>query len=42
MDLALAVFNCAKPLRELKRDLFMAARLQLAALGYGMCTVFVA
>lgn len=40
--ITLAVFNRAKPSRELKRDLAMVALLQLAALGYGMWTVFVA
>jgi hypothetical protein len=38
----LAVFNRSKPWRELKRDLAMVALLQLAALGYGIWTVFVA
>ena len=40
--ITLAVFNRAKPARELKRDLTMVALLQLAALVYGMWTVFVA
>jgi len=40
--ITLAVFNRAKPVRELKRDLTLVALLQLAALGYGMWTVFVA
>lgn len=40
--ITLVVYNRAKPARELKRDLFMVALLQLAALGYGMWTVFVA
>ncbi len=40
--ITLAVFNRAKPPRELKRDLTMVALLQLAALVYGMWTVFVA
>lgn len=40
--ITLAVFNRAKPARELKRDLTLVALLQLAALGYGMWTVFVA
>ena len=40
--ITLAVFNRAKPLQELKRDLALVALLQLAALGYGMWTVFVA
>jgi hypothetical protein len=37
-----AVFNRRKPWRELKRDLAVVALLQLAALGYGLHTVFVA
>lgn len=40
--ITLAVFNRAKPLRELKRDLVMVALIQLGALGYGIWTVFVA
>lgn len=40
--ITLAVFNRAKPPRELKRDLTIVALLQLAALIYGMWTVFVA
>ena len=36
----LAVFNRAKPPRELKRDLAMVAMIQLAALGYSLWTVF--
>jgi hypothetical protein len=40
--ITLAVFNRAKPVNELKRDLAMIALLQLAALGYGMWTVFAA
>ena len=40
--ITLVVFNRAKPARELKRDLTLVAVLQLAALGYGMWTVFVA
>jgi hypothetical protein len=40
--ITLAVFNRAKPARELKRDLVLVALLQLAALGYGMWIVFVA
>lgn len=40
--ITLAVFNRAKPLSELKRDFAMVVLLQLAALGYGMWTVFVA
>lgn len=38
--LTLAVFNRAKPRQELRRDLAVIALLQLAALGYGMGTVF--
>ncbi len=38
----LAVFNRRKPWPELRRDLMAVAVLQLAALGYGMWTVFVA
>lgn len=34
-----AVFNVAKPRRELRRDLFIVALLQLAALAYGLWTV---
>ena len=37
-----AVFNRAKPMRELKRDLTVVVLIQLAALGYGLWTVFVA
>lgn len=37
-----AVFNRAKPMRALKRDLAVVGLIQLAALGYGMWTVFVA
>jgi hypothetical protein len=37
-----AVFNRAKPLRSLKRDLAVVGLIQLAALGYGLWTVFVA
>jgi hypothetical protein len=37
-----AVFNRAKPMRELKRDLAVVALIQIAALGYGLWTVFVA
>ncbi len=37
-----AVFNRAKPMRELRRDLTIVGLIQLAALGYGLWTVFVA
>jgi hypothetical protein len=37
-----AVFNRAKPMRALKRDLAVVGLIQLAALGYGLWTVFVA
>lgn len=40
--ITLAVFNRAKPWRELRRDLAVVALLQLSALGYGLWTVFVA
>ena len=40
--ITLAVFNRAKPVRELQLDLTLVALLQLAALSYGMWTVFVA
>jgi hypothetical protein len=40
--LTLAVFNLKKPLKELKRDIFIIALLQLAALVYGLWTVAVA
>jgi len=36
------VFNRAKPLRELRRDLALVALIQLSALGYGLWSVFVA
>lgn len=39
--LTLAVFNRKKTLRALRRDLFIIVLLQLAALGYGMWTVFI-
>jgi hypothetical protein len=39
--LTFAVFNRKKPMKELKRDLFIIVVLQLAALGYGLWTVFV-
>ncbi|MBI5256951.1 MAG: pilus assembly protein [Burkholderiales bacterium] len=37
-----AVFDRAKPVRELSRDLAVVLAMQLAALGYGMNTMFVA
>jgi hypothetical protein len=37
-----AIFNRAKPMRELKRDLAIVGLLQLSALGYGLHTVFLA
>jgi hypothetical protein len=40
--ITLAVFNRAKPKAELRRDLAMVGLIQLAALGYGLWTVFVA
>lgn len=40
--LTLAIFNRAKPWSELRRDLAVVGLVQLAALGYGMWTVFVA
>ncbi|RYX93048.1 MAG: pilus assembly protein [Comamonadaceae bacterium] len=40
--LTLAVFNRRKPMKELRRDLFLIGVLQLAALGYGLWTVAVA
>jgi len=40
--LTLAVFNRAKPAKELRRDLAVVVIFQLAALGYGLWTVFVA
>lgn len=39
--LTFAVFNRKKPLKELTRDLGIIVILQLAALGYGLWTVFV-
>ncbi len=39
--LTFAVFNRKKPLEELKRDLAIIVLLQLAALGYGLWTVFI-
>ncbi|MDO9199034.1 TfpX/TfpZ family type IV pilin accessory protein [Rhodoferax sp.] len=40
--ITLAVFNRAKPWRELRRDLLVVALIQLAGLGYGLWAVFVA
>ena len=40
--ITLAVFNLRKPLAELRRDLALVVLIQLAALGYGLWTVFVA
>lgn len=40
--ITLAIFNRAKPRKELRRDLAVVALLQLLALGYGLWTVFVA
>lgn len=40
--ITLAVFNRKKPSKELRRDLAMVALLQIAALFYGLWTVFVA
>lgn len=40
--ITLAVFNRTKPKAELRRDLAMVGLIQLAALGYGLWTVFVA
>ena len=40
--MTLAVFNRIKPWPVLRRDLIVIAMLQLAALGYGLWTVFVA
>ena len=40
--ITLAVFNRAKPKAELRRDLAMVGLIQLAALGYGLWTVFLA
>jgi hypothetical protein len=37
-----SIFSRAKPLRELRRDLAIVGLIQLAALGYGLWTVFVA
>ncbi|MDD2881989.1 MAG: TfpX/TfpZ family type IV pilin accessory protein [Rhodoferax sp.] len=40
--ITLAVFNRAKPWAELRRDLVIVVVIQLAALGYGLWTVFAA
>lgn len=40
--ITLVVFNRAKPWTELRRDLVMVVLIQLAALGYGLWTVWVA
>jgi len=40
--ITLAVFNRAKPKAELRRDLALVGLIQLAALGYGLWTVFLA
>src|SRR6478609_8700249 len=40
--ITLAIFNRAKPRKELRRDLAVVGLIQLAALGYGLWTVFVA
>lgn len=40
--LTLVIFNRAKPLRELRRDVALVVFVQLVALCYGMWTVFVA
>jgi hypothetical protein len=40
--ITLAVFNRSKPWAELQRDLAIVVLIQLAALGYGLWTVFVA
>lgn len=40
--ITLVIFNRAKPVRELRRDLAIVVLIQLAALGYGLWTVFVA
>jgi hypothetical protein len=39
--LTFAVFNRKKPIKELRRDLAIIVLLQLAALGYGLWTVFI-
>ncbi len=40
--ITLAIFDIRKPMRELKRDLVIIVALQLAALGYGLHTVYLA
>jgi hypothetical protein len=40
--LTLAVFDVRKPMRELRRDLIVIVLVQLAALAYGLYTVYVA
>ncbi len=40
--LTFAVFNRKKPMKELRRDLFIVVLLQLGALGYGLWTVYAA
>lgn len=40
--ITLAIFDIRKPMRELKRDLTIIVILQLAALGYGLHTVYIA
>ncbi len=40
--ITLAVFNRRKPWSELRRDLWIVALIQLAALGYGLWTVYAA
>jgi hypothetical protein len=40
--LTFAVFNRRKPLAELKRDIAIIVAMQLAALGYGLHTMFIA
>ncbi|WP_431264280.1 TfpX/TfpZ family type IV pilin accessory protein [Roseateles chitinivorans] len=40
--ITLAIFDIRKPMRELKRDLTIIVALQLAALGYGLHTVYIA
>ena len=40
--ITLAIFNLAKPLKELRRDLVVVALIQLAGLGYGLWTVSLA
>jgi len=40
--ITLAIFDIRKPTRELKRDLAIIVALQLAALGYGLHTVYLA